>query len=348
MSNNELYEILGVDKDSDESTIKKAYRKKALKWHPDKNSHQKEEAEKMFKKISEAYSILSDEEKRKIYDKFGMEGINNMEQGGPGINPFDLFQNFFSGSMPGGFHFVNGFQGGFNRRSNVQPLVQQLNLSLEEIFTGVKKKITVNRKIKKENDDTLYDESEEIEVEVPKGCMSHVKLDGLGHKVNGVDNGDLIIQIVPLEHSNFKINPKDSSCLIYEKEISFGSSLLGFVFTLNTIDDKYITIEKKNITHDEDVFVIENYGLPSEEDDDERGPLLIKFSVNYPEELTEEQKKILVEIFPKEKFLIKENSEKVNLLSLDEFNNKRREEYMKKRAEQMDNNEGQQVECQTQ
>ena len=242
-NSNDLYQILGVEKDSDESTIKKAYRKKALKWHPDKNSHQKEEAEKMFKKISEAYSILSDKDKREIYDKYGMDGINNMEQGGPGINPFDLFQEFFSGPMPGGFHFMNGFPGNsFNRRQSVQPLIHQLNLTLEEVFTGTKKKITLNRKIKKENDDKLYDESEELEIEIPKGCLSHIKKEGLGHKIEGVDNGDLIIQIVPIEHNSFKLNPKDSTCLIYEKNIDFGSSLLGFSFTLNTIDNQYITI----------------------------------------------------------------------------------------------------------
>ena len=203
-------------------------------------------------------------------------------------------------------------------------------------------------KDKKENEDKLYDESEELEFEVPKGCLSHIKMEGLGHKIEGVGNGDLIIQIVPEEHNVFKLNPKDPTCLIYEKEIGFGSSLLGFSFTLNTIDNKYITIEKTNITHNEEVFVVEGYGLPSQENNDERGPLLIKFNVNYPKELTDDQKEGINKVFPKEKFLVSDNSEKVNLLSLEDFNNKRREEYMRKRSENMDNNGGQQVECQTQ
>ena len=352
MSNNsELYELLGVDKNADENTIKKAYRKKALKWHPDKNNHQKEEAEKMFKKISEAYSILSDNDKRNIYDKYGMEGVNNMEQGGPGINPFDLFQEFFSGTTGGshgGFHFMNGFPGGaFNRRQNVQPLVHELKLTLEEIFEGTKKKIKNKRKIKEKEKEELLDETEELEIEVPKGCLTHIKIDELGHNIKEVGKGDLIIQIIPIPHKVFKLNQKDPTCLIYEKDLEFGSSLLGFSFTLNTIDNKYLTIEKNDITHNEDVFVIEGYGLPSEENN-ERGPLLVKFNVNYPKILTEDQKEVLSKVFPKEKFLVSDNSEKASLLSLEEFNIKRREEFMKKRAENMGNMGGQQVECQTQ
>ena len=101
------------------------------------------------------------------------------------------------------------------------------------------------------------------------------------------------------------------------------------------------------MTHDDDVFIVENYGLPSE-DNDERGPLLIKFNVNYPDELTEEQKNVLSKVFPNEKFLVSEKSVKVEMISLEEFNNKRREEFMRKREENMDENGGQQVECQTQ
>ena len=101
------------------------------------------------------------------------------------------------------------------------------------------------------------------------------------------------------------------------------------------------------MTHDDDVFIVEKYGLPSE-DNDERGPLLIKFNVNYPDELTEEQKSVLSKVFPNEKFLVSEKSVKVEMISLEEFNNKRREEFMRQREENMEENRGQQVECQTQ
>ena len=107
------YEVLGVSNDADENTIKKAYRKLAMKYHPDKNKDNKENAEKSFKKVGEAYGVLSDKEQRQKYDQFGKEGL----QGGPQMNPNDIFQTFFGGNSPFGnmggfqqFHSSNGFQ----------------------------------------------------------------------------------------------------------------------------------------------------------------------------------------------------------------------------------------------
>lgn len=73
----DFYEVLGVQRNADDNAIKKAYRKLSLKYHPDKNPNNKQEAEEIFKKISYAYGILSDKEKRKIYDKYGREGLEN-------------------------------------------------------------------------------------------------------------------------------------------------------------------------------------------------------------------------------------------------------------------------------
>lgn len=102
---NFYYEILGVEKNASEAEIKKAYRKLALKWHPDKNPDNKEEAESMFKTISEAYEVLSDSEKRKIYDIYGKDGLTGAGgMGGPGFSGFpsfhfsspdDIFKEFF-------------------------------------------------------------------------------------------------------------------------------------------------------------------------------------------------------------------------------------------------------------
>ncbi|EER15317.1 conserved hypothetical protein [Perkinsus marinus ATCC 50983] len=122
----DYYKILGIPRSASESQIKGAYRKAALKWHPDKNTDNKEEAEKKFYDISEAYEALSDPEKRKIYDQFGEEGL---KQGGGGggdggfggggfnVRPEDIFNAFFGQGGPGGgsFHFefgTGGFGGG--------------------------------------------------------------------------------------------------------------------------------------------------------------------------------------------------------------------------------------------
>ena len=84
-----LYDRLGIPSNASESEIKKAYRKGALKWHPDKNPNNKEEANKKFQEISQAFEVLSDSSKRSTYDNFGLDGIN--DNGGPRMNPEDIF-----------------------------------------------------------------------------------------------------------------------------------------------------------------------------------------------------------------------------------------------------------------
>ncbi len=97
----DYYQRLGVDKSADDETIKKAYRKMALKWHPDRNTNNKEEATKKFKEISEAYEVLSDKNKRQIYDMYGEEGLKN----GPAPSGGDAGGPFGGGAGPGGFRY---------------------------------------------------------------------------------------------------------------------------------------------------------------------------------------------------------------------------------------------------
>lgn len=145
----DYYEVLGIGKSATEAEIKKAYRKLALKYHPDKNPDDKE-AEEKFKEAAEAYEVLSDTEKRQRYDRFGHAGVGGASGGGfggGGMNMEDIFEQFgdvFGGAF-GGFGGSRSSRGGGARTSRGSNLRVKIKLTLEEIATGVKKKIKVNK-----------------------------------------------------------------------------------------------------------------------------------------------------------------------------------------------------------
>lgn len=150
--NTELYDILGVDKTSNEEDIKKAYRKLALKYHPDRNGNkteeEKKEAEGKFKKISMAYDVLNNKEKRETYDKFGMEGLQNNLQGGANMNPFDMFNDIFGQSgMGGGGFFNNPFFGNNNRKKKTKNRIEKIEVSLDDIYQEKKLNVSYRRKM---------------------------------------------------------------------------------------------------------------------------------------------------------------------------------------------------------
>ena len=140
----DYYEILGVSKNASTSEIKKAYRKKAIQFHPDKNPDDKK-AEANFKKAAEAYEILGNEEKRSKYDQYGHAAFEGGQGfGGGGMNMDDIFSQF--GDIFGSAFGSGGFGGG-QRRSQGSNMRIRVKLSLEEIAKGVEKKIKVPRKV---------------------------------------------------------------------------------------------------------------------------------------------------------------------------------------------------------
>ena len=143
----DYYEVLGLSKNADEAEIKKAYRKLAIKYHPDKNPGDAS-AEDKFKEAAEAYEILSNADKRAQYDRFGHAGVGGQGGfGGGGMNMDDIFSQFgdiFGGAFGGGGSF-GGNRGGGSRTVRGTNLRVKIKLTLEEIAEGVKKKIKVNK-----------------------------------------------------------------------------------------------------------------------------------------------------------------------------------------------------------
>jgi molecular chaperone DnaJ len=145
----DFYDILGISKGASAAEIKKAYRKKAVEHHPDKNPGDAK-AEEMFKKAAEAYEVLSDPDKKARYDQYGHQAFEGGGFGGGGMNMDDIFSQFgdifgnaFGGGGGGGF---GGFGGGGQRRIKGSNLRIRVKLTLEEIAKGVDKKIKVKRK----------------------------------------------------------------------------------------------------------------------------------------------------------------------------------------------------------
>lgn len=149
MDKRDYYEVLEVGKDANPEEIKKAYRKQALKFHPDKNPGDKA-AEEKFKEAAEAYEVLSNPEKKQKYDRFGHAGLGNSGGGGYGgfsMNMEDIFSHF--GDIFGGFGGFGQQRGGSSRRVNKGSNLRiKVKLTLEEISRGVEKKIKVDKYVK--------------------------------------------------------------------------------------------------------------------------------------------------------------------------------------------------------
>jgi len=149
----DYYHILGISKNSTQEEIKKAYRQMALKYHPDRNEGNKA-AEDKFKQASEAYSVLGDEQKREIYDRYGIEGLRNSQRGfGGGINNFS---DIFSSSIFSDFEDILGGFFGFGRSSSTRrrnraqagnDIVQEVTLTMGEAYLGTEKELEIFRNV---------------------------------------------------------------------------------------------------------------------------------------------------------------------------------------------------------
>jgi curved DNA-binding protein len=296
----DYYKILGLNKDVSDGEIKKAYRKLAMKYHPDHTKGDKS-AEEKFKKISEAYAVLSDKEKRKEYDTFGSEGFHqrfSQEDIFRGFDFGDIFREFgfgggdHSSGRSGGTRFsFGGGQGsnfgGGQQQSRVKgsDLVYELPLTLQEVATGTSKIITLQHQ----------GESENLTVKIPAGLITGKKL-RLAGKGNpspyGGPSGDLYIKSQVLNDPLYSAENQD---LYLNWELKVSEALLGTTIAVPTIADKHLSLKIPPGTKHGTKMRLPGHGLPAMKGN-KKGDLFVRILINVPKQLNEEQTKLVEEL----------------------------------------------------
>jgi curved DNA-binding protein len=306
----DYYKMLGVSKSSSPDEIKKAYRKLAMKYHPDRNKDDKN-AEAKFKDISEAYAVLSDKEKRKQYDMFGSEGFQNrftqedifrdfdfgsifrefgFEGGRRGHNVFSQIfggmgqNNFRSGSSH--FNSPFGAHGGVSQPLKGKDIVYELSLTLEEAFENSEKVISYQ---------TGSNKQESVSVKIPAGISTgkKLRLQGKGNPgLNGGPNGDLYIQIKVLEHPLFK---READDLLLGMEVKYSEAILGSEIEVPTIDTKRLRLKIPPLTQTNAKFRLKGYGMPHMNGRG-RGDAYVIINISIPKKLNKKQEELIQKI----------------------------------------------------
>jgi len=298
MPANDYYKTLGVDKNASPEAIKKAYRKLAMKYHPDHTKGDKS-AEDKFKQISEAYAVLSDKDKRQQYDTFGSTDFHQRYSQEDIFSNFDfsdIFREFgfgdgSSSGRRGGvrFGFGSGSPFGGHARQQAQmkgsDLVYELPLTLAEIAQGAEKRVNFQHKGRTEN----------VTVKVPPGMITgkKLRLTGKGDaSPYGGPPGDLYIQSKVVPDSVFSVQDHD---LIIQREIRLSEALLGTRLKVPTLEGKKLNLTIPPGTNHKTKMRLGGLGLPHMKGKG-KGDLYVIIQIQIPKKLTKTQKKIVSQL----------------------------------------------------
>jgi curved DNA-binding protein len=305
MAENDYYKILGVGRDATADDIKKAYRKLAMKYHPDKAKGDKKQAEEKFKQISEAYAVLSVPEKKKEYDEFGSQVFKDKFTQEDIIRGFDFSDIFGDAASESIFSRIFGGQGGGRPRGRTrsfryggpeahyepmqppkgQDLQVEVPITLHEMAFGTDKLVSF----------THQGQAEKISVKIPPGSLpgKKLRLTGKGSPgPMGGPPGDLYVKLKELEHPVFK---REASDLLVDRRIKLSEATLGTKVTVPTLDGKTMSLKVPPGTQSHTKMRLKNYGLPTASGKS-RGDQLVRIIVETPATLTKKQKALLEDL----------------------------------------------------
>lgn len=331
----DYYRVLGIEKGATDEEIKKAYRKQALRFHPDKNKSAG--AEDKFKEVAEAYDVLSDAKKKDIYDRYGEDGLKG--HAGSGINgpsysfhgdPHAMFAEFFGGRNPfdqffasagGADHdmdiddpfaaFGMGGMGGFPRsfksraggvhrgreKKKDPPVMHELKVSLEEVFSGCTKKMKISRKRLNPDGCSVRTEDKILTVDIKRGWKEGTKITfpKEGDETPTNIPADIVFVVKDKVHSVFR---RDGSDIIYPARISLREALCGCTISAPTLDGRTVTVTSRDVIKPGMKKRIVGEGLPLSKYPEKRGDMVLEFSVKFPDKLGSSTREALVQILP--------------------------------------------------
>uniref|UniRef100_A0A3P8Z459 J domain-containing protein n=1 Tax=Esox lucius TaxID=8010 RepID=A0A3P8Z459_ESOLU len=318
----DYYKVLGIQKGASEDEIKKAYRKQALRYHPDKNKSVG--AEDKFKEVAEAYDVLSDAKKKDIYDRYGEEGPTGGGGGGPNDHnnfnytfhgdPHAMFTEFFGGRNPfdqffarngdddmdiddpfaafgmggmGGMSFKSrpGGPHGAREKKKDSPVVHELKVSLEEVFSGCTKKMKISRKRLNPDGCSMRSEDKILTVDIKRGWKE-------GTKITFPREGDETPTNIP---ADVVFVVKDKPHPVFRRE---GSDIVFPARVAPTLDGRTVTVTSRDIVKPGMKKRIVGEGLPLSKCPEKRGDMVLEFVVKFPEKLGPSARDALTNILP--------------------------------------------------
>ena len=299
MSKRDFYEVLGVAKTASEKEIKKAYKKLAMKFHPDKNPDDPTAADK-FKEVKAAYEILMDKEKRTAYDQFGHNAFENPGMGGgqrgghQGFGQqggYSDFEDMFGGAFGDMFSNARGCRGGFGGRHSTRPqkgedLQYTMEIDLEDAISGASRVIDL----------PVFEGSvqtnKKLNIKIPAGIEEggRIRLSGKGHPgINGGPQGDVYIQMNIRPHPRYT---REGNNLLCKATTDFVTAALGGKVEVNTLGGA-ISLKIPEGTQTGRKFRLKGKGVTDRKGN--TGDLIVQLIIETPLNLSDRQKELLNE-----------------------------------------------------